>query len=557
MDLAIPRLIQQIIDFGITQDDKETVLNTTIVMVALSITSALFSIGMNYLSVMVGEGFARDLREAMFLKIQDFSYGNLDRMRTGQLIVRLTSDIAVLQRLARVFLRIGTRAPLLMIGSLILMVSTNSKLALYILPLLIIMGLMISLFIARVGSMYMIVQEKLDALNTVLQENIAGVRVVKAFVRDRHESQRFEDVNDSYTRHTIGVMQILSTMFPSLTGLINVGVVVIIWAGGIQSISGEFTIGEIVAFINYLLTTMIPLMIMAMLSQALAGGFASAERVLQVLHEEPEVQDQSTAQELSKNTRPEVTFENVSFLYNGVSEETILDRISLTAKPGTTVAILGATGSGKSTLINLIPRFYDPTEGRVLIDGTDIKEIKQDSLLSQIGIVPQETILFAGSVKDNIRYGKPDASDQDVIAAAKTAQAHDFIMDLPEQYNTRVEQRGVNLSGGQKQRIAIARAILTQPNILILDDSTSSVDVETESKIQAELKNVLKGRTSFVVAQRISTVLNADKIIVIDKGKIAAEGTHQELLASSPLYKEIYDSQLGDGFNLAMEVGLG
>jgi ATP-binding cassette subfamily B multidrug efflux pump len=314
-------------------------------------------------------------------------------------------------------------------------------------------------------------------------------------------------------------------------------------------VKGTVTTGQIVAFINYLQTALNPLMIMVNIANVWAAGIASAGRVNEVLETVPEVRDEANASILPESARPRVVFENVGFHYNGSIRTTVLEGVNLTAEPGQTVAILGATGAGKSTLINLIPRFYDVTEGRILIDGVDIRQVQQDSLLERVGIVPQETVLFSGTVRDNIRYGRPSAADEEVVAAAQAAQAHDFILDLPNGYDTRIEERGVNLSGGQKQRIAIARALLTNPDILILDDSTSSVDVETETKIQNALDTWMKGRTSFVVAQRISTVLKADKIVVIEKGHIAAEGTHRELLQSSPIYQEIYASQLGNGVN--------
>ena len=550
MDLAIPRLIQRIIDQGINGGSQQVVIKTTLIMLSLSVLSTLFAIGNNILSVRVGEGVARDLREDLFLKIQQFSFGNLDRLRTGQLIVRLTSDVMMLQRVSRMILRIGTRAPLLMLGSILLMVSTNSRLALTMLPLLIITGVVITIFILKLSPLYLWVQKKLDAVNTVLQENISGVRVVKAFVRADYESQRFEVANEDFTEQNIKVMQWMAFFFPSLTFLINIGVVVVIWRGGIQATTGDLSVGEIVAFTNYLLTTMTPLLIMSMLSNVLAAGNASAERVNEVLDEIVEVQDLPDARKSDTDLLGQIRFENVSFHYNGASDEPVLCGVNLTVEPGETVAILGATGSGKTTLINLIPRFYDVTEGSVTIDGIDIRQMEQGFLLAQIGMALQETVLFSGSVRDNIRYGRPEATEADVIQAAQAAQAHNFIMELPQGYDTNVAQRGVNLSGGQKQRIAIARALLLQPKILILDDSTSAVDVETESKIQAALDELMDGRTSFVVAQRISTVLNADKIVVIDRGQIVAEGTHAELMQSSSIYQEIYDSQLGNGFSL-------
>jgi len=547
MDLAIPRLVQKIIDQGITANSMPVVIRTTLVMLGISVLSAVFAVGNNILSIKAGEGFARDLREAMFLKIQSFSFGNLDRLRTGELIVRLTSDVSALQRMVQVSLRIGTRAPLLMVGSLILMFSTNPRLALTLLPLLVITGGFIYIFISKAGPLFRTIQKKLDRLNTVLQENISGVRVVKAFVRADYEQERFDEVNQDYTNQVIQVMKLFGMMFPVLTIVINVGMVIVVWSGGMQAIRGSLTDGEIVAFTNYLMTTIFPLMIMAMISNVLAGAMVSAERVHEVLDVEPEVEDQPDAASLPAESQPRLAFEKVSFHYNGSSDELVLQDVNLKAEPGETIAILGATGAGKSTLINLIPRFYDVSEGRVLFDGQDVRSLKQDELLAQISMVPQESVLFAGTVRDNIRYGKPEATDEDVITAAQAAQAHDFILELPDGYDTRIEQRGVNLSGGQKQRIAIARALLTQPKILIMDDSTSSVDVETETKIQQAFDELRKGRTNIVVAQRISTVLNADKIVVIDKGQIAAVGTHRELMQSSPIYQEIYDSQLGNG----------
>ncbi len=548
IDLSIPKLTQKIIDDGITANNSSVILTTSALMIGLSLLQFVIALGNNILSIRVGEGIARDLREALFVKIQSFSYGNIDKFTTGRLMVRLSSDSVAVQRIFQLSLRIGTRAPLLMIGSLILMFSENRGLAFTILPLLILTGGLIVFFSLKMEPLFLSVQQKLDRLNTILQENIVGARLVKAFVRAERESQRFEVANDDFMERNVDVMRFNSTMQPLLTLLLNIGMVVVVYFGGLRTIQGSMTVGQIQAFLSYLATTMGPLMMMSWMANAWANGIASAGRINEILETVPDVGDVENAGLLPETAEAKVVFEDVVFYYEGNHDYTVLEGINLCVEPGQTVAILGATGAGKSSLIQLIPRFYDPSQGRILIDDVDIRQIKQDSLLAHVGIVPQETILFSGSVLDNIRYGRPEAGIEEVYAAAKAAQAHDFILNLPNGYNTHIEERGVNLSGGQKQRIAIARALVTRPKILILDDSTSSVDVETETKIQDAMATIMKGRTSFIVAQRISTVLKADKIIVIDKGKIVAEGTHAELLRTSPIYQEIYDSQLGSGF---------
>jgi len=547
LDLAIPRLIQRIIDEGIAKQNQDIVIQTGLLMVGISLLSVLVAIGNNFTSIQVGEGVARDLRLALFQKIQTLSFSNLDELRTGQLLVRLTSDVAAVQRYFQINLRIGTRAPMLMIGSIILMFSTSYNLALALLPLLLITSVIVVLFVLRTEPLYRMVQQRLDVLNTVLQENIAGSRLIKAFVRGDAQAARFFASNDDFATNSIAVMQFMALMMPVLTMCVNIGMVVVIWWGGWHVATGDMTVGQIVAFTNYLLTTMTPLVMMTMLSNTWASGVASAKRVNEVLDVVPAVQAHTDAIVLQTPLTGQIVFEDVRFFYNVQLPEPVLDAIDLVVAPGQTVAVLGATGAGKSTLINLVPRFYDVTSGRVLIDGMDVRHIDHGSLMQQVAIVPQETILFSGSVRDNIRYGAPDADEAAVVAAAQAAQAHEFILKLPSGYDTHVAERGVNLSGGQKQRIAIARALLTKPRILILDDSTSAVDVETETKIQQALAAMGSAHTTLVVAQRISTVLNADVIVVLDRGRIVAQGTHRELMQHSAIYKEIYASQLGDG----------
>ncbi|MBE0556254.1 MAG: ABC transporter ATP-binding protein, partial [Proteobacteria bacterium] len=548
MELAIPRLGQRIIDQGIGLNDPGVVVRTTLLMLGISLLSALFAIGNNVLSVQVAESVARDLRDALFARIQSFSFANLDEQKTGRLLVRLTSDANAVQRVVLISLRIGTRAPLLMVGSLVLMIATSANLALAMLPVLAVTAVVIVLFVARMEPLFSSVQQRLDRLNTVLQENIAGARLVKSFVRADFEGERFEAANEAYTGRSVKVLQIMSSMSPTLTMCVNVGMVIVIWTGGLRATEGDLTVGQIVAFTNYLLTTMTPLIMMTILSNIWAGGNASARRINEVLQTEPEVRDAPDATPLPEAARGRIVFEKVSFHYNGADAENVLDGIDLTVEAGQTVAFLGATGSGKSTLVNLVPRFYDVTAGRILVDGIDVRRLSQESLLARIAVVPQETVLFSGTVRDNIRYGAPGAGDDEVVEAARTAQAHAFITALSKGYDTRVEERGTNLSGGQRQRIAIARALLMRPLILILDDSTSSVDGETETRVQEALAAGAEGRTTLVVAQRISTVLKADRIFVLEKGWIAAQGTHGELMAASPIYREIFESQLGCDF---------
>ncbi|MDQ1280554.1 MAG: ATP-binding cassette, subfamily multidrug efflux pump [Thermoproteota archaeon] len=546
-DLAIPSLIRRIIDLGITPKDLDVIRMTTLLMILIAVLEAIASIGNTFLSVRVAQSFAARVRAEAFHKIQKFSFGNLDRFLTGQIIVRLTSDINMVQMMVMIALRMFIRAPIMVTGSIALMFIINAQLTeiiLLILPLTLVLSV---LFIVRAQPMFLEVQRRLDRLNSVLQENLAGVRVVKAFVRTDHESKRFEKANVALTNQNTKVLTMFSFLFPSMQIIINLSILSVLWFGGLQVAEGSFSIGEILAFANYLLTAIMPLLFLAMMASQLSAANASAQRIYEIIDVEPEVKDKPDAKTLH-DIKGQVVFDNVCFNYNGNSGELVLQNINLIAEPGQTIAILGATGSGKSSLIDLIPRFYDVVEGSVKVDGIDVRDVTVRSLRSNIGIALQEAILFSGTIRENIRFGKPEASDQEVEAAAKAAQAHEFIMSFPKGYDSDVGERGAGLSGGQKQRISIARALLVQPKILILDDSTSSVDVENEAKIQEQLDKLMENRTSFIIAQRISTVLKADKIIVLDKGQIAAEGTHEELMKSSSIYKEIYDSQLGGGF---------
>lgn len=545
-DLSIPRFVQVLIDQGVASKNMTVILQTSLTMIGASILSALLAIVNTVFSVRASQSFAADVRRAIYHKIQSFSFGNLDGFQTGRLLVRLTSDVNQLQIMVLLALRILVRAPLLLIGSIAFMLATNQQLALTVLLLLPITLILIIIFIRIAQPIFMAVQKKLETLNQILQENLSGIRVVKAFVRREYENTRFNEANTDLMSQSFKVARLISVLFPIMILVMNLSTVAVVYFGGLQAIEGSLTVGEIMAFINYLLSTMFPLLMLSMMAGQISAANASAERVMEIVDSTSQVQDEPNALTMTA-IKGRVAFEDVSFSYSGDGAEPVLQNINLVAEPGQTIAILGATGSGKTSLIHLIPRFYDVIKGRVTIDDVDVRNVTQDSLRSQIGISLQEIVLFSGTIRDNIKYGKADATEEEVIAAAKTVQAHEFIMSFPDGYDALVGQRGVNLSGGQKQRLAIARALLVNPRILILDDSTRFVDVETEAKIHDAMEALIKDRTSFIVAQRVSTVLNADKIVVLNRGTIVAEGTHSELMQTSPIYREIYDSQLGTG----------
>jgi ATP-binding cassette subfamily B protein len=546
MDLAQPRLMQHIVDVGIAQLDMGIVLRTGALMIGLALVGMIGGVGNCVLGVRAAQSYGADLREDLYRKIQSLSFGNLDALGTGELVTRLTNDVTQIQEVVMITLRILVRSPLMLVGSLTMMIITSPRLALLLLALVPIVLVGLTIVIKYAHALFTAVQKAIDGINTVVQENLASVRVIKAFVRQNHERKRFAGANEDLTARSIRAERTVALFGPFLMMSLNLGIVGVIWFGGVDVTRGGSQVGQIMASINYLTTTLMSLMMVGMLLTRVSRAQASAERVTEVLDSEPVVVDAPEAvAELSGRGR--VALEGVVFSYGSDGEEPVLAGVDLAIEPGQTVAILGATGSGKSTLAHLIPRFYDVKAGRLMVDGLDVREIQQQTLRRQVAIVMQEPFLFSGTIAENLRYGRPEATDEEVILAAKLAQAHDFIMSFPDGYDTLLGQRGVNVSGGQKQRLAIARALVMRPAILILDDSTSSVDVETEALIQGALEEHLKDCTRIVVAQRISTVLNADSIIVLEGARVAAQGTHSELIQSSPIYREIYESQLGNG----------
>ncbi len=540
--LVLPQLIQRAIDDGMAVGVWDVVVRSAWLVVALSVGRAILTFLQRYLIEVVAQGVAFDLRNTIFDKLQALSFSYFDKARAGQLITRVTSDVEQV----RLFLSQGllqfVTAIVMIFGSAIILFRTNWRLASAVFVVVLLTGVVIGFLFTLVRPLFMEVQKRLGRLNNTLQENLAGIRVVKAFAREPYEAQRFSEANVSFRDQNLMVITKLSSVFPLIFLLANIGTLVVIWVGGSMVINESLKIGELLAFNTYLTLLLFPLFILGFISTLISRAAASADRIFEVIDAEIDVKDKPGAIDLPL-VDGRVVFENVTFRYAG-GENKALDDVSFTAEPGETIAILGQTGSGKTTVINMIPRFYDVNEGVIRIDGHDIRDVALDSLRRQIGLVLQETMLFSGTIASNIAYGDPDATQDQIEDAAKAAQAHDFIAELDDGYGTVVGERGAGLSGGQRQRIAIARALLVDPKLLILDDSTSAVDTQTEYRIQQALTKLMEGRTSIVIAQRISTVRAADKIIVLDQGKISAIGTHDDLLATSPLYGEIVDSQL-------------
>jgi ATP-binding cassette subfamily B protein len=511
-------------------------------IVLFALLRGLFSFLQAYTAERNSQSVAFDLRNDLYAKIQRLSFSYHDRNQTGQLMIRATDDIEKVRLFIGQGLLMAVGALVLLSGTLIILFTTNGQLTLVVLPILPAALVLFIVFGAISGPLFAKVQARLSALNTMLQENLAGIKVVKAFTQEKREQARFEGAADALMDQQITVSRVFAFLFPVIFLVANLGQAATLYFGGQQIINGTLTLGEWQEFSLYLVYVFLPIGQLGFIITQMSQASASAARIFEILDARNEVADKPGAVALP-GVAGRVAFENVTFRYFS-GGEAVLKQVSFTAEPGQTVALLGATGSGKTTIINLLPRFYDPSEGRITIDGYDLRDLTLESLRQQIGVVLQETTLFAGTIRENIAFGRPEASMEEIIAAAQAAAAHGFITSFPDGYETLVGERGTTLSGGQKQRLAIARALLVNPRLLILDDSTSSVDLATEAQIQGALDGLMQNRTSFVIAQRISTVINADQILVLDKGMIAARGTHEELLETSEIYAEIYNSQL-------------
>lgn len=543
-NILTPQLFRWGIDGGIVKRDLQIVLYSAAWMVVAAIARGLFNFGQSYLSEAASQGVAYDLRNKIFSKIQNLSFSFHDQAQTSQLLTRVTSDIEQIRTFIGTSLIQVISGVVTLVTIAVVLLVMNWQLALITLTVVPLAGWLMARFISRNNGLFRQIQEQLANLNAVLQENLVGVRVVKAFVRESAERSRYTTLNDTLVKANMKTIVAIRNTFPFIFLLSNLVTIAVFGYGGAQVIGKRFSIGELVAFNSYLVLILQPILLIGFAAPAIAQAAASAERVYEVVDAEVEIRDRPGAVAFD-TCNGRVTFENVSFRYPGATKEA-LKEVSFETKPKELIAVLGMTASGKSTIMNLIPRFYDVTRGAIRIDGRDVRDFTLKSLRAHIGIVFQETTLFSGSIRENIAYAKPNATMEEVIEVAKTAQIDDFIASLPDGYETIVGERGIGLSGGQKQRIAIARTLLTDYSILILDDSTSAVDAKTAAQIQAKLDDLMRQKAciTFVVAQRISTVKNADRILLIDKGRLVAQGTHEELMQTSTLYGVILESQV-------------
>jgi ATP-binding cassette subfamily B protein len=541
LGLAIPWLIKEVIDRGLGDREASFMVLAAMAVVAVSVAKGLFAFGEGYLFESVSQRVSFDLRNALYDRIQRLSFSFHDRSQTGDLMSRTTYDVDSVRLFLNMGLMNAFNTTFTVFAISAVLISINWRLALVSLALMPVLGLRAVVVARRLRKLYMRVQRQFAAMSTVLQENIAGVRVVKAFAREKHEIDKFSRENRQLMFDHLAAIHQWAFNFPFMSFLVTLAAALILWYGGRETIAGRLTIGELVAFNGYLVMLAWPVRTLGWVMNLTARAISSGERIFEILDAPSEVQEVPHAITMPP-LRGHIRFEGVSFGYD--PQNLILRDVSFEARPGEVIALVGRTGAGKTSIVNLIPRFYDPTAGRITIDGLDLRQVSLSSLRRQIGIVLQESFLFSTSVRENIAYGVEDVSMEAIVAAAQAAHAHDFIMGLPQGYDTVVGERGITLSGGQRQRIAIARALLLNPPILILDDSTSSVDMETEYLIQEALSRLMRGRTTFVIAQRLTTVKRASQILVVEGGTIVERGTHQELLAKGRVYRKIYEMQL-------------
>ena len=544
-ELLLPLVMAEIVDTAIPSGDVQYIFQMGAIMLLLAGISMLCGVLAAKYAAFASQGFGGNLRQCLFDKVQEFSFADIDRFSSASLITRMTNDVNAMTMMLAMGLRMLVRAPVMLVAAVIISVTLNARLALILLVVIPLMVLVIGILMKMCTKLFEVMQTKIDGLNNTLQENLVAIRVVKAFVRDDHERKKFKKANDDLMNAALAVGLRIIAILPVMMLAMNGATVAVLYFGGRMVMGATFDLGQLQAFINYIFQILMSVMMVAMSLLQLSRAQACAHRINEVLNTEPSVEDkENVAQTQLPAPRGQVEFRDVSFKYVTTgSGDDVLSHISFTVQPGQFVAIVGGTGTGKSSLVNLIPRFYDVTGGQVLVDGVDVRDYPLEELRSRIGMVLQTNVLFTGTIRENLLWGNPDATEEEIIQAAKDAQAYDFIMSFPDGFDTYLDQGGVNVSGGQKQRLCIARAMLRKPAILILDDSTSAVDSATEAAIRESFARNLKDTTVIIIAQRISSVQYADEILILDDDHIVGQGTHEELLASNEIYQEIYQSQ--------------
>ena len=543
-ELYLPTLMADIVDTGIVRGDTPYIIRTGGFMLLIAAGGTICSIATSFLAAKIAVGLGRLLRSKVFSRVEDFSLHEFNQMGTATLITRTTNDINQIQTVTFMILRMMLFAPMMGIGGIIMAVNQDRPLSLVLLVAVPFIAVLIFFIMSKAIPLFKLMQIKLDRLNLVLRENLTGIRVIRAFDRIKEERERFTDANLDLTNNAIRVNKLMATMMPGMMLVMNFTIIAIIWFGSIRIDHGGMQVGSLMAFIQYAIQIMISLIMMSMMFIMLPRASASAIRINEVLDTIPEIKDPGQTKRPGSD-KGYLEFKDVSFSFSG-AEQPALSNISFTASPGEMTAIIGGTGSGKTTLINLIPRFYDVSQGAVMIDGVDVREMSQENLRAKIGLVPQTAVLFSGTIRENIRFGKQDASEDEVYKAAQTAQAIEFITGMKNGFDSVIEQGGINVSGGQKQRLSIARALVRRPDIYIFDDSFSALDFKTDARLRAALKKETLQSTVLIIAQRVTTVMEADRIIVLEEGQIAGMGSHKELLDSCEVYREIVYSQLSE-----------
>ncbi len=541
-DLQLPNLLSNIINKGIVEGNNPYIIRIGLIMIAFALLSAVCNLFNGFLAARLSTGLGRNLRRKLFVKVEGFSLHEFDQIGTASLITRTTNDITQVQNFMMMFMRIVLQAPIMAIGGIFMAVSKNAGLSVIIFLSITVLVTVVLVIASKAMPLSKSMQKKLDAINRVLREKLTGIRVIRAFNTDEHEIKRFDKANIDFSKTSLKMQRIMSSTIPTVMFIMNATTIAIVAVGSKWVAQGTLLDGDIVAVIQYVMQIMISLTMLSMIFVMMPRATASADRINEVMNMQLSIKNPEKPVESSK-LKGYVEFKNVSFRFNH-AEEPALSNISFSAKPGETTAIIGSTGSGKTTLVNLIPRLYDATEGQVLVDGIDVREYNQSVLRDKIGYVPQKAVLFTGSIAENIRYGNDNADNEEIKKAAEIAQAWEFISDKPLKLDEHIAQGGTNVSGGQKQRLAIARAIVKKPEIYIFDDSFSALDFKTDVQLRKSLKPETKEATVIIVAQRVSTIMDADRILVLDEGRIVGEGTHQELLQNCDVYKEIVSSQL-------------